>query len=59
MVENSGAELQATLDVVEVYVSRWKVEFNSGTSKVKVVCKREAGMSCKIGEEIVEEVQGF
>ena len=35
------------------------MEFNSGMSKVKVVGKREAGMSCKIGEEIVEEVEEF
>ena len=34
---NSGTELQAMLDVVEVYVSSWKMKFNSGMSKVKVV----------------------
>ena len=30
------------LDVVEAYISRWKMKFNSGTSKVMVVEKGEA-----------------
>ena len=47
------------LDVVEVYVSRRKVKFNSRMRKVMVVGKREAGVSWKIGEEIVEEVEKF
>ena len=33
--------------------------FNSRKSKVMVVGKREAGVSWKIGEEIVEEVEEF
>ena len=52
LVADSGAELQAMLDVVEVYVSRWKMKFNSRKSKVMVVGKREAGVSWKIGEEV-------
>ena len=40
------------VDVVEAYVSRWKLKFNSRKSKVMVVGKREAGVSWKIGEEV-------
>ena len=47
------------LDMVEAYVSRWKMNFNSRKSKVNVVGKREAGASLKIGEEIVAEVGEF
>ena len=47
------------LDVVESYVSRWKMNFNSRKSKVNVVGKRETGVSLKIGEEIVEVVEEF
>ena len=42
------------LDVVEAYVARWKMKFNSGKSKVMVVGKREAGGSWEIGGEMVE-----
>ena len=42
---DSGAELQAMLDVVEVNVSRWKINFNSRMSKVMIVGKREVGVS--------------
>ena len=59
LVADSGAELQAMLDVVVAYVSRWKMKFNSRKSKVMVVGKREAGVSGKIGEEIVEEIEEF
>ena len=31
------------VDVVEAYVSRWKMKFNSRKSKVMVVGKREEG----------------
>ena len=55
LVAESGAELQALLDVV----GRWKMKFSSRKSKVMVVEKREAGESWKIGEEIVEEVEEF
>ncbi len=41
---DSGAELQAMLDVVEAYVSLWKTKLNSRKSKVMVVGKREAGV---------------
>ena len=47
------------LDVIETYVSRWKMKFNSRKRKVMVVGKREAGVSWKIGEEIVEEAEDF
>ena len=56
---DSGAKLQAVLDVVEAYVSSWKMKFNSRKSKVIVVGKREAGVSWKIGEETVEMVEVF
>ena len=39
MVADSGAKLQAILDVVEAYVSRWKMKFNSRKCKVMVVGK--------------------
>ena len=52
-------ELQAMLDVVEPYVSRWMMKFNRRKSIVMVVGKRDAGVSWKIGEEIVEEVEEF
>ena len=57
LVAASGAELQVMLDVVETYVSRWKMKFDSRMSKVMVVGEREAGVSWKIDEEIVEEVE--
>ena len=47
------------LDVVEAYVSRWKMELNSRNSRAMVMGKREAGVSWKIGEEIVEKVEEF
>ena len=47
------------LDVVEAYVSRWKMKFNSLKSKGMVVGKSEAGVSWKIGEEIDEELVEF
>ena len=59
LVADSGAELQAMLDVVVAYVSRWKMKFNTRKSKVMVMGKREAGVSGKIGKEIVEEVEEF
>ena len=43
LVVELGAELQAMLDVVEAYVSRWRMKFNSRKSKVMVVEKREVG----------------
>ena len=33
-VADSGAELQAMVDVVEAYVPRWKVKFNRKQNKV-------------------------
>ena len=39
LVADSRAELQAILDVVEAYVSRWKMKFNYRKSKVMVVEK--------------------
>ena len=59
LVADSAAELQAMLDVVEAYVSRWKMKFNSRKSTVMVVGEKEARVSWKIGEEIVEEVEEF
>ena len=48
LVEDSGPELQAMVNVVEAYVSRWKTKFNSRKSKVMVVGKREARVSWKV-----------
>ena len=47
------------LCVAEAYVSRWKIEFSSRKGKVMVVGKREVGVTRKIGEEIVEEIEEF
>ena len=47
------------LDVVEVYVSWCKTNFNSRKSKIMVAGKREAGVSWKIVDEIVDEVVEF
>ena len=51
LVADSGAELQAMLDVVEACVSRWKMKFNSRKSNVMVVGKREAVVSWRIAEK--------
>ena len=45
------------LGVVETYVSRWKMKFNSRKSKVLILGKMEAGVSWKIGEEVVKEMK--
>ena len=47
------------VDLVEAYLSRWKMKFNSRKSKIMVVGMREAGVSWKIVEEIVDEVEEF
>ena len=47
------------LEVVQVYVMRRRMKFNSRKSKIMVVGKREGGISCKIVEEIMEEVEEF
>ena len=59
LVVDSGMELQTLLEVVQAYVMRWRVEFNSRKSKIMVVGKREGGTSCKIAEEIMKEVEEF
>ena len=45
LVVDSVVELQAMLEVVEAYVSRWKMKSNNRKSKVMVVGKGEAGVS--------------
>ena len=57
LVADSGMELQTMLEVVQAYVMRWRMNFNSRKSKIMVVGKREGGMSWKIGEEIMKEVE--
>ena len=42
------------LEVVQAYVMRWRMKFNSRRNKMMVVGKREGGTSWKIGEEIME-----
>ena len=59
LVAASGAELQAMSDVVVTYVSRWKVKLSSRKNMVMVVGKREARISWKIGEEMVDELEEF
>ena len=57
LVADSEMELQTMLAVVQGYVMRWRMKPNSRKSKIMVVGKREGGMSWKIGEEIMEEVE--
>ena len=38
-------ELQTRLEVVQAYVMRWKVKFNSRKTKMMVTGKRESGTS--------------
>ena len=45
------------LEVIQVYVVRWRMKLNSRKSMIMVVGKREGGTSWKIGEEIMEEVK--
>ena len=59
LMADSGMELQTMLEVVQVYVMRWRMKFNNRKSKIMVVGKREGGMSWKIGEEIMEEIEEF
>ena len=47
------------LKVVQTYAMWWRMKFNSRKSTIMVVGKREGGMSWKIGEEIMEEVEEF
>ena len=41
------------LEVVQVFVMRWRIKFNSRKNKIMVVGKREGEKSWKIGEEIM------
>ena len=54
-----GMDLQTMLKVVQAYAMRWRMKFNSRKSTIMLVGKRESGMSWKIGEEIMEEVEEF
>ena len=54
LVVDSGMELQTMLEVVQAYVMKWRMNFNSRNSKIMVVGKRGGGTSRKIGEEIME-----
>ena len=60
LVADSRMELQTMLEMVQaLYVMRWRMKFNSRKSKAMVVGKRKSGGSCKIGEDIMEEVEEF
>ena len=59
LVVDSGMELQTMLEVVQAYVMRWRMKFNSRKSKIMVVGMKESGTSWKVGEEIMEEVEEF
>ena len=50
LVAYTGIELQTMLEVVQAYVMRWRMKFNSRKSKIMVVGKREGGTRWKIGE---------
>ena len=45
LVADSGMELQTMLDVVQRYVIRWRMKFNSRKSKIKLVGIRKGGTS--------------
>ena len=45
LVADSGMELQTMLEVVQAYVMRWKMKFNSRKSKIMAVGMREGGTS--------------
>ena len=47
------------LVVVQAYVMRWRMKFNSRKSKIIIVGKRDSGTSWKIGENIIEEIGEF
>ena len=54
LVANSGMELQTMLEVVQAYVMRWRMTFNTSKSKIMVIGKRKGGTSWKIGKEIMK-----
>ena len=56
LVADSGAELQAMLDVVDAYVSRWKISLTEERARSG---SGEEGSKSELedGEEIVEEVE--
>ncbi len=41
LVADSGMELRTMLEVIQAYVMRWWMKFNSRKSKIMVVGKRE------------------
>ena len=45
LVADMEMELQTMLEVVQAYVIRWRIKFNSRKSKIVVVGKREGGTS--------------
>ena len=47
LVVDLGMELPTMLEVVQAYVMRWRMKFNSRKSKIMVVWKREGGTSWK------------
>ena len=55
VLADSGMELQTVLEVVQAYVMRWRMKFNTRKSKIMLVGKREGGMCWKICEELMEE----
>ena len=59
LVADPEVELQTMLAVVQAYLMRWRMKFNSRKSKFMVLGKREGGTSWKTGEEIMEEVEEF
>ena len=47
LVVDSGMELQTMLEVVQIYVMRWRMKFNSKKSKIMVVEKRKVEQVAK------------
>ena len=45
------------LEMVQAYMMRWRMKFNSRKSKIVVVGKREGGASSNIGWEIMKVVE--
>ena len=59
LVADSGAELQAMLDVVEAYMSGCKIKFNSRKKQGHGSGEEGSRSELEDGEVIVQEVEEF
>ena len=54
---DSVIELPTMLEVVQLYMMRWRMKLNSRKCKIMIVGKWKDRMSWKNGDEIMEEVE--